>query len=107
MNIYMKNRLSNSREIIREDCLIFVKCEYNEQAYLKVLMDDIFSEQNFVNVVTIKTKIAGVSGSSEGKSLRDATEFINIFAKNKNEIYFNPLHMKTELYEHIQNYRNE
>src|SRR5699024_6702263 len=28
-------------------------------------------------------------------------------AKNKNEIYFNPVHMKTELYEHIQNYRNE
>src|SRR5699024_8904565 len=83
---------------------IFVQCDDNEQAYLKVLMDDIFSEQNFVNVVTIKTKIAGVSGSSEGKSLRDATEFINIFAKNKNEIYFNPVHMKTELYEHIKNY---
>src|SRR5699024_6747083 len=104
---FMKNRLSISRELLREDGLIFVQCDDNEQAYLKVLMDDIFSEQNFVNVVTIKTKIAGVSGSSEGKSLRDATEFINIFAKNKNEIYFNPVHMKTELYEHIQNYRNE
>src|SRR5699024_11414673 len=81
---FMKNRLEIAKELLQDNGLIFVQCDDNEQAYLKVLMDDIFKEENFINVVTIKTKIGGVSGSSAGKSIREATQFINILAKNKN-----------------------
>src|SRR5699024_9089770 len=86
---YMKNRLEIAKELLEDNGLIFVQCDDNEQAYLKVLMDDIFKEENFINVITIKTKIGGVSGSSAGKSIRDATEFINVFAKDKNSIQLN------------------
>lgn len=101
---FIKNRLDEAKLLLREDGLIFVQCDDNEQAYLKVLMDEIFEPKNFINVITVKTKIGGVSGSSEGKSLRDATEFINVYAKNKECISLNKVNILKPLYRHIQQY---
>lgn len=44
---FMKNRLELARKLLREDGSIFVQCDDNEQAYLKVLMDSIFGRNNF------------------------------------------------------------
>lgn len=44
---FMKNRLELARKLLREDGTIFVQCDDNEQAYLKVLMDSIFGRNNF------------------------------------------------------------
>jgi type III restriction/modification enzyme, methylase subunit len=38
----MKNRLEIAKELLRNDGVIFIQCDDNEQAYLKVLMDNIF-----------------------------------------------------------------
>ena len=46
--VFMKNRLEVARELLREDGVIFVQCDDNEQAYLKVLMDEVFGRENFV-----------------------------------------------------------
>ena len=48
---FMKNRLEVARELLREDGVIFVQCDDNEQAYLKVLMDGIFERDNFVGTL--------------------------------------------------------
>ncbi len=48
---FMKNRLEAARELLRDDGVIFVQCDDNEQAYLKVLMDEIFGRENFVNCI--------------------------------------------------------
>ncbi len=45
---FMRNRLEVSRELLRGDGVIFVQCDDNEQAYLKVLMDEVFGRKNFV-----------------------------------------------------------
>lgn len=45
----MKKRLILARELLADDGVIFVSIDDNEQAYLKVLMDEIFGEQNFVS----------------------------------------------------------
>lgn len=54
----MKNRLEIARELLRDDGVIFVQCDDNEQAYLKVLMDEIFGRENFVNCVAVKMSVA-------------------------------------------------
>lgn len=48
---FMKNRLEVARELLKDDGVIFVQCDDNEQAYLKVLMDEIFGRGNFVNSI--------------------------------------------------------
>lgn len=44
----MKNRLEIAREFLKDDGVIFVQCDDSEQAYLKILMDEIFGRENFV-----------------------------------------------------------
>ena len=46
---FMKNRLTIAKRLLRNDGVIFVQCDDNEQAYLKVLMDEIFERDNFLN----------------------------------------------------------
>lgn len=55
-----------------------------------------------VNMVTVKTKVAGVSGSHHGKSLRNATEYLLIHAKSTDDFKFTErVHDTQELLEYI------
>ncbi|HEF0818342.1 TPA: site-specific DNA-methyltransferase [Escherichia coli] len=65
-----------------------------------------FGVENFINIITIKTKIGGVSGSSEGKSLRDATEFIILYSKRKELAMLNPVFKKTEVIQYVNEYKD-
>ena len=103
--VMMKNRLEVAKKLLTPDGSIFIQCDDNEGHYLKVLMDEIFERKNFINTITVKTKIAGVSGSSEGKSFKDATEFIHVYSKNKDNFLLNPDYVRTPLYQHVLNYK--
>lgn len=52
--VFMKNRLEIAKEFLSDDGVIFVQCDDNEQAYLKVLMDEIFGRENFVGCISWK-----------------------------------------------------
>ena len=106
--VMMKNRLEAAKRLLTNDGLIFIQCDDREMAYLKVLCDEIFTRNNgYVNTITIKTKLAGVSGSSEGKSLIDATEFILVYAKNKTCIDLKPAQSGVPLLDVIQDYKEQ
>lgn len=100
-------RLMMARNLLRDDGVIFAQIDDNEVETMGKLLNDVFGEDNFINLVTVKTKIGGVSGSSEGKSLKDATEFIWIFAKNKVTLQFSPVYIKTKLSNRIKSYEIE
>jgi len=58
---FMKNRLEVARDLLRENGAIIVSCDDTEQAYLKVLMDEVFKERtNFLigGVVNRPSEIA-------------------------------------------------
>lgn len=56
---FMKNRLEIAREFLRDDGVIFIQCDDNEQAYLKVLCDEIFGRENFVATICWRKKTGG------------------------------------------------
>ncbi|HFR3977559.1 TPA: DNA methyltransferase [Streptococcus suis] len=99
---FMKNRLEVARELLSDDGLLWVQTDDGEVNYLGVLLDEVFGRENFMNLITVKTKIGGVSGSSEGKSLKDATEFIQVYAKKKELINLKPIFATTPVWEYIQ-----
>lgn len=105
---FMRNRLRLAWRLLRDDGLLFVQCDDNEQAYLRVLTDEIFGRDNFVNLITVRTKVGGVTGSSEGKSLKDESEYIYAYFKNKqNEgALLNPSYIETDLDSYIQSYKD-
>ncbi|GAA8586734.1 site-specific DNA-methyltransferase [Helicobacter pylori] len=78
--VFMKNRLEAAREFLSDDGVIFVQCDDNEQAYLKVLMDEIFGRDNFVaNLIWQKKK----GGSQDSENFAKEHEYILCYQKEK------------------------
>ena len=77
---FMKNRLEIAKKLLRNDGIICVQCDDNEQAYLKVLMDEIYGKDCFLNIVSVKSKSSsGASGGGEDKKLKKNIEYLTIF----------------------------
>ncbi|MCQ2892032.1 site-specific DNA-methyltransferase [Helicobacter pylori] len=85
--VFMKNRLEAAREFLSDDGVIFVQCDDNEQAYLKVLMDEIFGRENFVSCITHIVKPEGRMYGQVAKT----HEYILVYAKNINNLIFNEI----------------
>ena len=78
---FMKNRLEIAKEFLSDDGIIFVQCDNNEQAYLKVLMDEIFGRNNCINEIIWKRKFGN---ANETKRLCTAFDNIFLYAKTSN-----------------------
>lgn len=78
---FMKNRLEIAKEFLRDDGVIFIQCDDNEQAYLKVLCDEIFGRDNFVNCIVWKRR----GGSANPKNrLNVVIDYILWYSKSEN-----------------------
>lgn len=99
----MAERLKCLRTLLREDGTIFIQIDDNEQAYLRVLCDEIFGRNNFLNMISINAKVsAGASGGGEDKRLKKNIEYILIYCKNMDSFPgFKPIYKKTELMKYI------
>ncbi|MGL2384462.1 DNA methyltransferase [Helicobacter pylori] len=94
--VFMKNRLEAAREFLSDDGVIFVQCDDNEQAYLKVLMDEIFLRENFVASISWKQFH---SVKNDATNFSKNIEYILCYCKNfsKNLISNEPFD-KSNLY---------
>ncbi|GAA7610119.1 hypothetical protein JP0106_13620 [Helicobacter pylori] len=94
--VFMKNRLEIAREFLSDDGVIFVQCDDNEQAYLKVLMDEIFLRENFVASISWKQFH---SVKNDAANFSKNIEYILCYCKNfsKNLISNEPFD-KSNLY---------
>lgn len=78
---FMYPRLLLARDLLSKDGAIFISIDDNEQANLKLLCDDVFGEENFVEIFSW-TKTATPPALSH-KS-RKTNEYILCYEKNKN-----------------------
>jgi len=81
---FMKNRLEVARELLRDDGVIFVQCDDNEQAYLKVLMDEVFGRENLITNLIIKTAFENGFKTLGNKPVR-VKEFVLYYSKDIND----------------------
>ncbi len=91
--VFMKNRLEAARELLRDDGVIFVQCDDNEQAYLKVLMDEVFGRENFVASLVYKRR---KTQANLTKWIAPIHEYILGFAKSKNSLSINRIPLRQE-----------
>ena len=80
---FMANRLELAREFLSDDGVIFISIDDREMAYLKVLMDEIFGEENFVNCLVWQKK---KGGSQDAQYFAKEHEYILCYQKGKWEI---------------------
>ncbi len=105
--VFMKNRLEAAREFLSDDGVIFVQCDDNEQAYLKVLMDEIFGRENFIACLHVEistTQGMKVGFAKKGNIVKNA-EYILIYARDiENFSFIRPLYVSKNYDEHYSIY---
>ncbi len=85
---FIKNRLEIAKDLLKDDGLMFISCDDNEQAYLKVLLDEIFGRDNFVtNFVWRRRK----TQANLAKHIAPVHDFIICVAKNKKNLLVNKI----------------
>ncbi len=77
--MFMYPRLQLARELLAKEGLIFVSLDDNEQANAKLVMDDIFGEDNFLTCISRATGTP-TGGGFDG--LVNEMDYILIYAKN-------------------------
>lgn len=100
---FMRNRLGFARKLLRQDGVIYVHCDDNEQAYLKVLMDQVFGRENFIASAPRKTG-AGAAANRANYVLRRPYDFILIYGKEKLQVQFTKINKGTKSYPHKDEY---
>ena len=82
---FMYPRLKIAQKLLKDDGVIFISIDDNEQANLKLLMDDIFGEGNFVSAfIVIRSEGGGLA-----KQAVIGHDYLLVCAKNI--YYFDPL----------------
>ncbi|UWD34589.1 DNA methyltransferase [Mesomycoplasma molare] len=86
---FMNERLRLAKKLLKDDGVIFVSIDDSEQAYLKVLMDEIFGEENFVANLNWVKKHGPGGNTSFNYSIVKNTEYILVYSKNIEKKVFN------------------
>ncbi len=76
---FMYPRLYVARELLKEDGVIFISIDDNEQAQLKLLCDEIFGEENFLSKLIWRKK---AGGGNDSKDIAVEHEYIYIYRKS-------------------------
>ena len=82
---FMYPRLKLAQKLLRDDGVIFVSIDDNEQANLRLLMDDVFGEGNFVTNLIWKSKL-GIVGTTQ--TIATTHEYIQSYANRMSALQF-------------------
>ena len=78
---FMKNRLEVAKEFLDDEGVIFVHIGEDSQAYMEVLMNEIFPNNRLGVVSRVQKK-----GSDKGTYFKPSLDFILAYAKDKNSL---------------------
>lgn len=85
---FMLPRLKLARDLLREDGVIFISIDDNEQANLKILCDEIFGEENFVACLCV---VDNLKGNNNTDGISQTNEYCLGYAKNRDILKINEL----------------
>lgn len=80
---FMRKRLELARDLLKDDGVIFISIDDNEQSQLKLLCDEIFTDKNFVGKITIQSNPRGSQASTH---LAQVHEYVLVYSKSTKEL---------------------
>lgn len=101
---FMLPRLVLAHLLLKEDGVIFISIDDKEQANLKLLLDEIFGEENFVANMIRENKTG--SGHDSG-SIAVEYDYTLMYAKNKSKLSLNKIALDVEndkKYRHVDEF---
>ena len=109
--IFMKNRLEIAFNLLKEDGVIVVQSDSNENHYLKVLCDEIFGAEKFVTQISVEmsaTQGMKVASAKNGNIVKNS-EYLLLYSKSgKKDVMTNILYdPRLEYDTHYSKYLNK
>jgi len=93
---FMKNRIEVAKKLLKTDGTLFINVDDIEEAYLKVLCDEIFGMSNFINVIAVKSSTpSGTKTAHKNKTIIKQKDLILAY-KNGNTVNLNPQYIKRD-----------
>jgi adenine-specific DNA-methyltransferase len=80
---FMEKRLKLSKNLLKQNGLLFISIDDNEQAPLKMLCDEIFGDNNFIANIVWRKKYGGGKGT---RFFVDLHEYVLVYAKDITQI---------------------
>lgn len=103
----MRERLVLLRGLLTRDGVIFVQIDDTYFAHLKLILDEIFGPQQYVNTIAVKTKeSSGASGGGEDRRLKKNIEFLLVYGREDFSA-FNDVFAEIELGKYLKMMRLE
>jgi len=93
--IMLENRLRLAKEILSDSGSIFVRCDYNGSMYVRLLMNEIFGEDNFRNEITIAKSKEFFKTMTHISKFAEESESLFFFSKSEKSI-FNPIYIEKD-----------
>lgn len=78
----MYERLHLLYQFLSDDGAIFIHIDYNEEAYLRIILDEIFGRKNFRNAILVSRVRKNVRERAKVKSLNTGQDIILFYAKS-------------------------
>ena len=91
----LENRLKLSRDLLKYTGSIFVRCDYNGNMYVRLLMNEIFGEENFRNEITIAKSKEFFKTMTHIEKFSEETESLFFFSKT-DKLKFNLIYKEKE-----------
>lgn len=76
---FMYPRLLLAKDLLRDDGVIFISIDDNEQAQLKLLCDEVFGQENFISCLTWEK-----GRKNDAKFFSNGHEYMLVYAKSQN-----------------------
>ena len=100
----MLPRLHLAKTLLREDGVIFISIDDNEQAQLKLLCDEVFGAENFVEQIIWEKKF---SPQNDAKYFSENHDYLICYAKNITELEIKLLPRTEEINARYKNIDND
>ena len=88
---YLRDRLALARSVLKTEGSIFVQISDDNVHHVRELMDEIFGPENFVALISFRTKIP-----LNPKHLAKTSDYIVWYAKDKARLHFHRLYLERE-----------
>jgi DNA modification methylase len=103
---YMRPRVEQLHRVLRSDGCFFYHCDWHASHYIKVMLDEIFGANRFINEVTWKRSDAHSAAKLGGKHFGRNADSIFFYSKEKRYTFntlYNPLPDSTitKWYRHV------
>ncbi|MGL4561662.1 MAG: site-specific DNA-methyltransferase [Brevinema sp.] len=96
--LFMKNRIEIARSFLQDDGVIFIQCDEKEQAYLKIVCDEVYGEDCFLGSIAVVMN----PGGRDYRSMARTHEYLLVYGKTPAaELYPLELDKEFKFFDHL------